>query len=68
MLEVVFAHPERAWHSWRSTRSHKGHRNWQKCEGFLCQKLPLPQPRILPNIEQGQGQQSDAPHGVSPVW
>jgi RNA-directed DNA polymerase len=68
MLEVVFEHLERAWHSWLSTRSHKGHINWQKLEGFVRQKLLRPNPRILHNIEQGQGQQSDAPHGVSPVW
>jgi RNA-directed DNA polymerase len=67
-LEVVFEHTERAWHSWLSTRSPKGHINWQKFEGFLRQKLPLPKPRILHNISQGQGQQSDAPNGVSPVW
>ena len=59
---------ERAWHSWLSTRSHTGHIHWRKFEGFLCQQLPLPQPRILHNISQGQGQQSDAPNGVSPVW
>jgi RNA-directed DNA polymerase len=68
MLEVVFEHTERAWHYWLSTRSHKGHIHWQKFEGFLCQKLPLPKPRILHNISQGQGQQSYAPNGVSPVW
>ena len=67
-LEVVFEPLERAWHYWLSTRSHKGHRNWQQFEGFVRQKLPLPKPRILHNIEQGQGQQSDAPNGVSPVW
>src|SRR6266446_3586973 len=67
-LEVVFEHTERAWHYWLSTRSHTGHINWRKFEGFLCQKLPLPKPRILHNISQGQGQQSDAPNGVSPVW
>ena len=50
MLEVVFEHPERAWHSWLSTRSHKGHIHWQKFEGFLRQKRPLPKPRILHNI------------------
>ena len=50
MLEVVFEHTERAWHYWLSTRSHKGHINWQKFEGFLRQKLPLPKPRILHNI------------------
>jgi len=50
MREVVFEHVERAWHYWLSTRSHKGHRNWQKCEGFLRQPLPLPTPSILHNI------------------
>ena len=50
MLEVVFEHSERAWHYWLSRRSHKGHINWQKFEGFLRQKLPLPKPRILHNI------------------
>ena len=67
-LAVVFAHLARAWHYWLSTRSHKGHINWQKFEGCLRQKLPLPKPRSLHNISQGQGQQSDAPNGVSPVW
>jgi hypothetical protein len=50
MLEVVFEHTERAWHYWLSTRSHKGHITWQKFEGFVRQKLPLPKPRILHNI------------------
>ena len=50
MLEVVFEHTERAWHYWLSTRSHTGHINWQKFEGFLRQKLPLPKPRIIHNI------------------
>ena len=50
MLAVVCEHTERAWHYWLSTRSHKGHINWQKFEGFLRQKLPLPKPRILHNI------------------
>ncbi len=58
MLEVVCEHTERAWHDWLSTRSHTGHRNWQKFAGFLRRKLPLPKPRILHNISQGQGQQS----------
>jgi hypothetical protein len=31
-------------------------------------KLPLPKPRIMHHISQGQGQQSDAPSGVSPAW
>jgi group II intron reverse transcriptase/maturase len=67
-LEVVFEHLERAWHYWLSTRSHKGHINWQTFEGFVRQQLPLPKPSILHHISQGQGQHSDAPHGVSPVW
>jgi hypothetical protein len=50
MLEVVFEHLERAWHYWLSTRSHKGHINWQKFEGLVRQKWPLPQPSILHNI------------------
>jgi len=50
MLEVVFEHTERAWHYWLSTRSHTGHINWQKFEGFLRHKLPLPKPRIIHNI------------------
>jgi hypothetical protein len=50
MLEVVFEHPERAWHYWLSTRSHTGHRNGQQFEDFLRQHLPLPKPRILHNI------------------
>jgi RNA-directed DNA polymerase len=50
MLEVVFEHLERAWHYWFSTRSHKGHINWQKFEGLVRQKWPLPQPSILHNI------------------
>ena len=66
--EVVVAHTERAWHYWLSTRSHTGHINWQQCEGVFRQKLPRPTPSILHNISQGQGQHSDAPHGVSPVW
>ncbi len=67
MLEVVFEHTERAWHSWLSTRSHTGHINWQKFEGFLRQKLPLPTPRILHNISQGQGQHSGAKRSVACV-
>ena len=67
-LEVVFEPTERAWHYWRSTRSHTGHRNWQKFAGVFRQQLPLPKPSILHNLSQGQGQQSDAPNGVSPVW
>jgi RNA-directed DNA polymerase len=50
MLEVVFEHTERAWQYWLSRRSHTGHLNWQKFEGFLRQKLPLPKPRIMHNI------------------
>jgi len=65
---VVVEPIERAWHSWLSTRSHTGHRNWQQFEGLVRQKGPLPKPSILHNIEQGQGQHSDAPNGVSPVW
>jgi len=65
---VVCEPTERAWHDWRSPRSHTGHLHWRKFEGFLCQQLPLPQPRILHNISQGQGQHSYAPNGVSPVW
>jgi hypothetical protein len=34
----------------------------------LRHTLPLPQPRIIHNISQGQGQHSDAPNGGSPVW
>jgi len=67
-LEVVCEHTERAWHYWLSTRSHTGHINWQTFEGVRRQKLALPKPRIVHNISPGQGQQSDAPHGVSPVW
>jgi len=65
---VVCEHTERAWQYWLSRRSHKGQRNWQKLEGFLRQKLPLPKPRSIHNLSQGQGQQRDAPNGVSPVW
>jgi RNA-directed DNA polymerase len=68
MFEVVCEFTERAWQYWLSRRSHTGHLNWQKFEGFLRQKLPLPKPRIMHNISQGKGQHSDAPHGVSPVW
>jgi hypothetical protein len=68
MREVVFAHLERTWPYWLSTRSHTGHRNWQKCARLVWQQWPLPKPSILHNIEQGQGQHSDAPNGVSPVW
>jgi RNA-directed DNA polymerase len=50
MLEVVFEHTERAWRYWLSRRSHKGHLHWQKFEGSLRQKLPLPKPRIMHNI------------------
>ena len=67
-LEVVYEHTERAWRSWLSRRSHKGHIRWQKCVESVHRKRPLPKPRIRHNISQGQGQQSDAPHGVSPVW
>jgi RNA-directed DNA polymerase len=49
-LEVVVEHTERAGHYGLSTRSHKGHIHWQKFEGFLRQKLPLPKPSILHNI------------------
>jgi hypothetical protein len=66
--EVVFEHTERAWQYWLSRRSHKGHINWQKYEDAVRHQLPLPKPRIIHNISQRQGQQSDAPNGVSPVW
>jgi RNA-directed DNA polymerase len=49
-LEVVFEPTERAWRYWLSRRSHKGHINWQKFEGSLRHKLPLPKPRIIHNI------------------
>ena len=65
---MVFEHTERAGPYGLSTRSHKGHINGQQCEGFLRQNLPLPTPRLMPHISQGQGQQSEAPNGVSPVW
>ena len=65
---MVFEHTERAWPYGLSTRSHKGHINGQQCEGFLRQNLPLPTPRLMPHISQGQGQQSEVPNGVSPVW
>jgi RNA-directed DNA polymerase len=68
MLEVVVEHTERAWQYWLSRRSHKGHINWQKFVDSLRTKLPLPKPRIIHNISRSQGQQSDAPNGVSPVW
>jgi RNA-directed DNA polymerase len=67
-LEVVFEHTERAWQYWLSRRSHKGHINWQQYEDAVRHQLPLPKPRIMHNISQRQGQQRDAPHGVSPVW
>jgi hypothetical protein len=66
--EVVCEHTERAWRYWRSRRSHTGHIRWQKCVDSVHRTLPLPKPRIMHNISQGQGQHSDAPHGVSPVW
>ena len=68
MLAVVGEHRERAWPYGLSTRRHTGHRHGQKCAGSVRQPWPLPQPRILHNISQGQGQQSDAPNGVAPVW
>ena len=46
----VFEHTERAWQYWLSRRSHTGHINWQKFEGAVRQKLPLPKPRIIHNI------------------
>jgi RNA-directed DNA polymerase len=66
--EVVFEHPERAWQYWLSRRSHTGHIHWQKFVDALRNTLPLPQPRSMHNISRGQGQHSEAPHGVSPVW
>jgi RNA-directed DNA polymerase len=68
MREAVCEPTERAWRSWLSRRSHTGHINWQKCVAAVHRTLPLPKPRIRHHIEQGQGQHSDAPHGVSPVW
>jgi len=65
---VVVEHPERAWHYGLSTRSHTGHLNWQKVAGFFRHQLPLPKPRIIHHISQGQGPHSYAPNGVSPVW
>jgi RNA-directed DNA polymerase len=65
---VVCEHTERAWRSWLSRRSHQGHIRWQKLVDAVHRKLPLPKPRIMHNISQGQGQQRDAPHGVLPVW
>jgi RNA-directed DNA polymerase len=67
-LEAVCEHPERAWRYWLSRRSHTGHLNWQKCVDSLRNTLPLPKPRIMHTISRCQGQHSDAPHGVSPVW
>jgi hypothetical protein len=50
MLEVVFAHTERAWQDWLSRRSHKGHRHWQKFVESIDRRLPLPKPRIMHHI------------------
>ena len=66
--EAVCEPPARAWRSWLSRRSHKGHSNGQQCVDAVPHKLPRPNPKIMHNIEPGQGQQSDAPHGVAPVW
>jgi len=64
----VWEHPERAWRSGRSRRSHTGHRRWQKCVACLQKALALPQPRIIHHLSPCQGQQREAPNGVSPVW
>jgi RNA-directed DNA polymerase len=66
--EAVCEQTERAWRYWLSRRSHTGHINWQKCVDALRNTLPLPKPRIMHHISRCQGQQSDAPNGVSPVW
>jgi hypothetical protein len=68
MLDVKFELTERAWPYWLSTRSHTGHMHWQKFEDCLRQHLPLPTPKTLHDISQGEGQHSETPHGVSPVW
>ena len=65
---MVFAPTERAWPSWLSRRRQQGHIHGQTCEGGLRQTLPLPNPSLLHNLEPGQGQPSDAPNGVAPVW
>jgi len=49
-LEAVCEYPERAWRYWLSRRSHTGHLNGQQFVESLRQKLPLPKPRIMPNI------------------
>ena len=54
---VVVEPTERAGPSWRSTRRHKGHIHWRQFAGVLWQQRPLPKPRSLHHIEQGQGQQ-----------
>jgi hypothetical protein len=68
LREVVFEHPERAWHYRLSRRSHTGRIHWQEYADAGRHHLPLPTPRIMHHISQGQGQQRDAPNGVSPVW
>jgi hypothetical protein len=68
MLAVVCEHTERAWRYGLSRRSHKGPIRWQTFVDSVHRTLPLPQPRIMHTSEQGQGQQSDAPSGVSPAW
>jgi len=65
---VVCAQTERAWRYWRSRRSHTGPRRGQKCVASVPRQLPLPQPRIIPHLEERPGQHSDAPSGVSPAW
>jgi hypothetical protein len=67
-LAAVCEYPERAWQDWLSRRSHKGPLTWQKFVDAVHRQLPLPTPRIMHDISPRLGQQSDAPHGVSPVW
>ena len=66
--EVVCEQTERAWRYGLSRRSHTGHRRWQKCVASLQKNLALPKPRIMHHISPCQGQHSDVPNGVSPVW
>jgi hypothetical protein len=67
-LDVVGEPTERAWRSWRRRGSPKGHRRGPTCVASLQQPCALPNPRSRPNISSCQGQQGEAPNGVSPGW
>src|SRR6516164_3547740 len=67
-LAAICEHTRRAWRYGLSRRSPKGRLTWHTYEASVRHTRPLPKPRIMHNISEGEGQQSDAPHRVKLVW